>query len=54
MHTNTNFVFLFDNGRNVPTDFSNVHIQEILSYDTNKTDIADIETNINSYFSIYS
>ena len=53
-HTNTNFVFLFDNGRNVPTDFSNVHIQEILSYDTNKTDIADIETNINSYFSIYS
>jgi len=54
IHTNTNFVFLFDNGRNVPTDFSNVHIQEILSYDTNKTDIADIETNINSYFSIYS
>jgi len=54
IHTNTNFVFLFDNGRNAPSDFSNVHIQEILSYDTLKSDIADIETNINSYFSIYS
>ena len=47
-------VFLFDNGRNAPSDGSDHHIQEILSYDTLKSDIADIETNINSYFSIYS
>jgi len=54
IYSNTNFVFLFDNGRNVPSDFDDVHIQEILSYDTLKSDVADIETNINSYFSIYS
>jgi hypothetical protein len=47
-------VFLFDNGRNAPSDGSDHHIQEILSYDTLKSDIANIETNINSYFSIYS
>ena len=47
-------VFLFDNGRNAASDGSDHHIQEILSYDTLKSDIADIETNINSYFSIYS
>lgn len=54
IHQNTNYITLFDNGRNVPSDFNDVHIQEILSYDTLKSDIADIETNINSYFSIYS
>ena len=54
IYSNTNFVFLFDNGRNAPSDFDDVHIQEILSYDTLKSDVADIEKNINSYFSIYS
>lgn len=46
-------VTLFDTGRNNPNDGSDLHIQEILSYDDLKSDVADIETNINSYFSIY-
>ncbi len=54
IYANSNFITLFDNGRNAPSDFDDVHIQEILSYDALKSDVADIETNINSYFSIYS
>jgi len=47
-------LFLFDDGRSVPSDFPDTYCQEIICYQANKSDISDIESNINTYFTIYS
>lgn len=49
-----NELTLFDTGRNSPNDFPDTHCQEVICYQANKSDIANIESNINTYFTIYS
>lgn len=49
-----NELTLFDTGRNSPGDSPDTHCQEVICYQANKSDIADIESNINTYFTIYS
>jgi hypothetical protein len=49
-----NELTLFDTGRNSPGDSPDTYCQEIICYQANKSDIADIESNINTYFTIYS